>query len=129
MRYKVMTSCFVGVGMLAAAGMSFAETMPAKPSDPRPSVESTASPRQATGEVTFIEAKAGKLAVKTAEHDLSLNVQASAIKKILEAKAAESCALNLPELSVSRGHASVMVNPAFLRESIKVDQPLVVLWA
>ena len=84
MRYKVITSCLVGVGMLALAGMSFAETMPAKPSDPRPSVESKASPRQATGEVTFIEAKVGKLVVKTAEQDLSLNVPASATKKVLE---------------------------------------------
>jgi len=70
--------------MLAMAGVSFAETMPAKPSNPQLGVESKTSPKQATGEVTFIEAKAGKLAVKTAEQDLSLNVQASAIKKALE---------------------------------------------
>ena len=84
MRHKVMTSCVIGVGMLAVAGISFAETMPAKPSSPASSVESKASPKQATGEVTFVEAKAGKLAVKTADQDLSLNVQASATKKILE---------------------------------------------
>ena len=84
MRYKVMTSSLVGVGMLAMAGVSFAETMPAKPSNPQLGVESKTSPKQATGEVTFIEAKAGKLAVKTAEQDLSLNVQASATKKALE---------------------------------------------
>ena len=84
MQYKVMISCLVGVGMLALAGMSFAETMPAKPSNPVSGVESKASPKHATGEVTFIEAKAGKLAVKTAEQDLSLNVQASATKKVLE---------------------------------------------
>jgi hypothetical protein len=34
--------------------------------------------------VTFIEAKAGKLAVKTAGEELILNVQASAAKKVLE---------------------------------------------
>jgi len=84
MRYKVIASCLVGVGMLAMAEMSFAETMPAKPSNPASGVESKVSPKQATGEVTFIEAKAGKLAVKTAEEELSLNVQASATKKILE---------------------------------------------
>ena len=84
MRYKVMTSSLVGVGMLALAGMSFAETMPAKPSNPQLGVESKTSPKQATGEVTFIEAKAGKLAVKTAEQDLSLNVQASGTRKALE---------------------------------------------
>jgi len=79
-----MTSSLVGVGMLALAGMSFAETMPAKPSNPESGVESKASPKHATGEVTFIEAKAGKLAVKTAEQELSLNVQASATRKALE---------------------------------------------
>ena len=84
MRYKVMTSCLVGVGMLAVAGMSFAETMPAKPSSPGSGVENKAGPKRATGEVTFIEAKAGKLSVKTAEQDLSLNVQASATKKAME---------------------------------------------
>ena len=84
MRYKVMTSCLVGVGMLAVAGMSFTETMPAKPSSPESGVGNKASPKRATGEVTFIEAKAGKLAVKTAEQDLSLNVEASATKKALE---------------------------------------------
>lgn len=84
MRYKVMTSCLVGAGMLAVAGMSFAETMPAKPSNPESGVKSKASPKQATGGVTFIEAKAGKLAVKTVEQELILNVQASATRKTLE---------------------------------------------
>jgi hypothetical protein len=48
-------------------------------------------------------------------------------RKILEARAAEFCPRNLDPISVSSGHASVMVKPARLRESINVDHPAVVL--
>ena len=51
------------------------------------------------------------------------------IRKILEARAAEFCPLNLAPISVSNGQASVMIKPARRNESIKVDHPIVVLWA
>ena len=84
MRHKVMTSCVVGVGMLAVAGISFAETMPAKPANAEFGVDGKVVAKRATGQVTSVQANAGKLEVKTSEQELSLNVQASATKKILE---------------------------------------------
>jgi Cu/Ag efflux protein CusF len=94
MRNKIITSCLVGVGMLALTGMSFAQTTPAKPdigsdskakpAKPETGMDSKASEKKATGDVTSVDAKAGKLAVKTADQDLSLNVDASAAKKSLE---------------------------------------------
>ena len=80
--------------MLALTGMSFAQTTPsmpdigsdskAKPAKPETGMDSKASEKKATGDVTSVDAKAGKLAVKTADQDLSLNVDASAAKKSLE---------------------------------------------
>jgi len=84
MRNKVATLYLVGVGMLACSSMSFAQEMPAKSSNPETSVESKTSAKRAIGQVTSFDAKTGKLAVKTAEQDLSLNVQASAAKQSLE---------------------------------------------
>lgn len=86
MRNKVVTSCLVGVGMLAASAMTFAqEDRPAKPAKPAEAgMESKASAKRAIGQVTSVDVKTGKLAVKTAEQDLSLNVQASAAKESLQ---------------------------------------------
>jgi len=85
MRNKVVTSCLVGVGMLAVSAMTFAqEDRPAKSAKPETGMESKASAKRAMGKVTSVDIKTGKLAVKTAEQDLSLNVQASAAKESLE---------------------------------------------
>lgn len=84
MQNKIMTSCLVGIGMLAVTGMSYGQDMPAKPSKPEAGAQSKASEKRAMGEVTSLDAKTGKLAVKTAEQELSLNVEASATKKSLE---------------------------------------------
>ncbi len=84
MRNKIMTSCLVGVGMLAVTASGYGQNMPANPSKPESGAESKASEKRAMGEVTSVDAKTGKLAVKTAEQDLSLNVTASATKKSLE---------------------------------------------
>ena len=84
MHKKVITSGLIGVGMLAATGLSFGQNMPAQPTKPDAGVENKASEKRAIGEVTSVDAKTGKLAVKTAEQDLSLNVEASATKKSLE---------------------------------------------
>ena len=87
MRNKLVTSCLVGVGMMAVSAMSFAqEDKPAKPAKPaaEAGMESKASAKRATGQVTSVDVKTGKLAVKTAEKDLNLNVQASAAKESLE---------------------------------------------
>jgi hypothetical protein len=84
MHKKVITSGLIGVGMLAATGLSFGQNMPAQPTKPDAGVENKASEKRAIGEVTSVDAKTGKLAVKTAEQDLTLNVQASGTKKALE---------------------------------------------
>ena len=86
MRNKLVTSCLVGVGMMAVSAMSFAqEDKPAKPAKPAEAgMESKAGAKRAMGQVTSVDVKTGKLAVKTAEKDLNLNVQASAAKESLE---------------------------------------------
>ena len=84
MRHKLITSCLIGVGMLAVAGISFAETMPAKPGNTESGVEGKVIAKRATGQVTSVHAKAGQLEVKTSRQELSLNVEASATKKVLE---------------------------------------------
>jgi Cu/Ag efflux protein CusF len=72
--------------MLAVSAMGFAqEDRPAKPAKPAESgMENKASAKRAIGQVTSVDVKTGKLALKTAEQDLSLNVQASAAKESLE---------------------------------------------
>ena len=84
MRNKVVMSCLVGVGMLAASTMSFAQDKPMKSAKPDTGMESKAGAKRASGQVTSVDIKTGKLAVKTAEQDLVLNVQASAAKESLE---------------------------------------------
>ena len=86
MRNKLVTSCLVGVGMLAVSAISFAqEDKPAKPAKPAEAgMESKAGAKRAMGQVTSVDVKTGKLAVKTGEKDLNLNVQASAAKESLE---------------------------------------------
>ena len=84
MRNKIVTSCLVGVGMLAMTAMTFAqEDKPAKSAKPETGMESKASAKRAIGQVTSVDVKTGKLAVKTGEQDLSLNVQASPAKESL----------------------------------------------
>jgi hypothetical protein len=84
MRNKVVMSCLVGVGMLAASTMSFAQDKPMKSAKPETGSESKTGAKRASGQVTSVDIKTGKLAVKTAEQDLVLNVQASAAKESLE---------------------------------------------
>jgi Cu/Ag efflux protein CusF len=84
MRNKIKTSCLFGIGMLAVTAMSYGQNMPAKPSNPESGAQSKASEKRAMGDVTSVDAKTGKLSVKTAEQDLSLNVEAQATKKSLE---------------------------------------------
>jgi Cu/Ag efflux protein CusF len=66
------------------AGLSFAQGVPKSSERPGAGVESTASPKRALGEVTSIDAKAGKLIVKAGSQELNLNVQGSTAKKSLE---------------------------------------------
>jgi Cu/Ag efflux protein CusF len=84
MQKKIVASCVAGIGMLAVAGLSFAQGVPKSSERPGAGVENTASPKRAVGEVTSIDAKAGKLIVKAGSQELNLNVQGSTAKKSLE---------------------------------------------
>ena len=81
---KIVTSCLVGVGMLAASAMSFAQDKPMKSTKPETGVESKSGAKRAMGQVTSVDIKTGKLAVKTADQDLNLSVQASGARESLE---------------------------------------------
>jgi Cu/Ag efflux protein CusF len=84
MQKKIVASCVAGIGMLAVAGLSFAQGVPKSSERSGAGVESKASPKRALGEVTSIDAKAGKLIVKAGSQELNLNVQGSTAKKSLE---------------------------------------------
>jgi Cu/Ag efflux protein CusF len=84
MRNKVVTAIVAGLTMAGMSSVGFTQAIPAQPERPGAGVESTASAKRAQGEVTSVDAKAGKLAVRTDDRELNLNVQASAAKKSLE---------------------------------------------
>jgi Cu/Ag efflux protein CusF len=84
MQKKTVASYLAAVGVVAVAGLSFAQGVPKSSERPDAGVESTASPKRALGEVTSIDANAGKLTVKTGKEELNLTVQGSTAKKSLE---------------------------------------------
>ncbi len=82
---KIVASLFAGVGMLALAGVGYSQSLPSTPKQGERGMESQkASAKHASGEVTSIDAKTGKLAVKTGEKELNLAVEGSSAKKSLE---------------------------------------------
>lgn len=81
MRKKIVVSFAAAVGMMAASALSFAQGIPARPEKPASGAESTAAKR-AIGEVVAVDAKAGKLTVKTAQEELNLSIQAAARKSL-----------------------------------------------
>ncbi len=86
MEKKIVASLFAGVGMLTLAGMSYSQSLP--PTTPeraeRGMENQSTSAKRASGEVTSIDPKAGKVAVKTGEEELNLSVQGSSAKKSLD---------------------------------------------
>jgi hypothetical protein len=84
MRKAVITSFAVGVGMLAFAAMGQTQNLPSSPGKADAPMDSkSASAKQANGEVTSVDAKAGKLMVKTTTEELNLEVQGSTAKNSL----------------------------------------------
>jgi hypothetical protein len=74
----------LGAGFLAFATVGQAQNIPSSPSKADAPIDSRAgSSKKATGEVTSVDAKTGKLMVKTSTDNLSLEVQGSAAKKDL----------------------------------------------
>ena len=84
MRKTIFTSFAVGVGMLAFAAMGQAQNIPSSPGKADAPMDSkSASAKRANGEVTSVDAKAGKLMVKTSTEELNLDVQGSTAKQSL----------------------------------------------
>jgi Cu/Ag efflux protein CusF len=99
MKKAFVTFFIVGAFLAANSGSSFAQTK--APGKAEQSMEEKGSParpddkmeqkgtskragKRATGEVTSVDAKAGKLAVKTKDKELDLDAKGTAAKKSLE---------------------------------------------
>lgn len=87
MTRKFFTALSITAGMLALAVAGQAQNIPSSPGKtdtPMAPMESKgATTKQASGEVTMVDAKGGKLSVKTGTEDLNLDVQGSAAKSSL----------------------------------------------
>jgi Cu/Ag efflux protein CusF len=99
MKRAFVTFFIIGAFMAANGGNSFAQTKapgkgeqsmeekgsPARPDDKMEQKgTSKQAGKRATGEVTSVDAKAGKLAVKTKDKELDLDAKGTAAKKSLE---------------------------------------------
>lgn len=89
MNKKTMVGFVAGAGMLALTAAGQAQNTPSAPGKadmPKadaPMKSKSGAAKKATGEVTSVDAKTGKLMVKTSTEELNLDVQASAAKKSL----------------------------------------------
>jgi hypothetical protein len=84
MKKTAYNSLAVGIGMLAIAGLSQAQGLPSSPGTTGAPIEKQAgATNHANGEVTSVDAKDGKLTVKTSKEELSLEVQGSSAKQSL----------------------------------------------
>ena len=89
MTRKIVSSFAAAIGMLAFAAVGQAQNMPSSPgkmNTPKadaPMKSKASSAKKATGEVTSIDAKTGKLMVRTSTDELDLDVQGTAAKKNL----------------------------------------------
>jgi len=77
----------VALTSLALNGLSFAQTKPAPPATPAPTMEKKTEKAQATvltGKVTSVDAKAGKLTVKTKDKEVNMTTDSKSTKAALE---------------------------------------------
>jgi hypothetical protein len=81
MKGKIIAGFLVAVGAAALAGAGYAQTTRSMPNKMEQGAEST---KVAVGLVSYVNAKAGKISVRTDEEELSLVAQSSTIKKSLE---------------------------------------------
>lgn len=91
MKKRFFTFPLVGAFMLASTGNSFAQAGPGTSEKPEQRMEEKGTPgrsergkntKEATGEVTSVDAKGGKLAVKVKDKELSLDAKGSAKKSL-----------------------------------------------
>jgi Cu/Ag efflux protein CusF len=84
MTKQFVTSVAVGAGMLVFAAAGQSQTAPSLPGKAEaPAARESKATKRAIGEVTSVDAKSGKLAVKTSTEELTLDVQGSAAKNAL----------------------------------------------
>ena len=81
----IFTSLLVGAGLLALSGSAgYAQSKPSAPGKMGYGIESKDTAKHASGEVTAIDAKTGKMSVKTPDKELDLKVQGGMTRKSLE---------------------------------------------
>ena len=84
MRKKLITVVVAGTGMFAFVAASQAQNMPSSPRIKEAPIDSKSTvTKRATGDVTSVDVKSGKLIVKTSTDELNLNVQGSSAKNSL----------------------------------------------
>lgn len=84
MRTKLITVFVAGTGMFAFVAASQAQNMPSSPRINEAPIDSKRTvTKRATGEVTSVDVKRGKLIVKTSTDELNLNVQGGSAKNSL----------------------------------------------
>ena len=89
MTKQILTSMALGAGILAFAVAGQSQTTPSSPgkSDAPMARESkSGATKKASGEVTSVDAKTGKVSVKTSTQELDLEVQGSAKNKLSDIK-------------------------------------------
>jgi Cu/Ag efflux protein CusF len=89
MTRKFFTSFSVAAGMLALAVAGQAQNFPSSPgkSDmPSAPMETKSTAKRASGEVTMVDAKSGKLGVRTGTEELNLDVPGSAKNSLADIK-------------------------------------------
>ena len=89
---NMSTVLVIALTSLASSGLSFAQTKPATPATPgapatEKKMEMKAQKAQATvltGKVTSVDAKAGKLTVKTKDKEVNMTTESKSTKAALE---------------------------------------------
>ena len=84
MNRKLITGFIAGVGVFALAAGSQAQNIPSSPGTHEAPMDSQSGAlKRATGEVTSVDAKNGKLMIKTSTDQLNLDVQGPSAKNSL----------------------------------------------
>jgi Cu/Ag efflux protein CusF len=87
MNKKLIVGYIAGAGIFALTAAGQAQNMPSSPRNSDAPIDSKSSAmKRANGEVTSVDAKTGKIMVKTATDELNLEVQDSAKKSLSSIK-------------------------------------------
>src|SRR5262245_40456604 len=97
MTRKFFTSLSITAGMLALAVASQAQNVPSSPGKtdvPTAPMESKSTTKRASGEVTMVDAKSGKLGVRTGTEELNLDVQGTAKNRLSDIKVGDKVSVS-----------------------------------